>query len=42
MGYLSRVLFFNAFELGAVICKDAHVGAMEELEAKAPCRNLKQ
>jgi hypothetical protein len=27
MGYLPRVLFFNAFELGAVICKDAHVGA---------------
>jgi hypothetical protein len=23
MGYLPRVLFFNAFELGAVICKDA-------------------
>jgi hypothetical protein len=28
MGYLTRVLFFNAFELGAVICKDAHVGAI--------------
>jgi hypothetical protein len=28
MGYLLRVLFFNAFELGAVICKDAHVGAL--------------
>jgi hypothetical protein len=28
MGYLPRVLFFNAFELGAVICKDAHVGAI--------------
>jgi hypothetical protein len=28
LGYLPRVLFFNAFELGAVICKDAHVGAM--------------
>jgi hypothetical protein len=39
MGYLPRVLFFNAFELGAEICKDAHVGA---LEAKAPYRNLKQ
>jgi hypothetical protein len=23
-----KVLFFNAFELGAVICKDAHVGAI--------------
>jgi hypothetical protein len=28
MGYLPRVLFFNAFELGAEICKDAHVGAI--------------
>jgi hypothetical protein len=28
MGYLPRVLFFNAFELGAVLCKDAHVGAI--------------
>jgi hypothetical protein len=28
MGYLPRVLFFNAFELGAVVCKDAHVGAI--------------
>jgi hypothetical protein len=28
MGYLPRVLFFNAFELGAVICKDAHAGVI--------------
>jgi hypothetical protein len=28
LGYLPRVLFFNAFELGAVICKDTHVGAI--------------
>jgi hypothetical protein len=42
LGYLPRVLFFNAFELGAVIWKDAHVGAIQELEAKAPYRNLKQ
>jgi hypothetical protein len=42
MGYLPRVLFFNAFELGAIICKDAHVGAIKELEARAPYRNLKQ
>jgi hypothetical protein len=28
MGYLSRVLFFNAFELGVVIWKDAHVDAI--------------
>jgi hypothetical protein len=42
MGYLPRVLFFNAFELGAVIRKDAHVGAIKELEAKALYKNLKQ
>jgi hypothetical protein len=34
LGNLSRVLFFNGFELGAVILKDAHVSAMKELEAK--------
>jgi hypothetical protein len=28
LGYVPRVLFFNAFELGAVICKDAHMGAI--------------
>jgi hypothetical protein len=28
MAYLPRVLFFNAFELGAVICKDGHVGTI--------------
>jgi hypothetical protein len=42
MGYLPRELFFNAFEPGAVICKDAHVGAIYELKAKAPYKNLKQ
>jgi hypothetical protein len=42
MGYLPRVLFFNAFELGAVICKDAHVGAIKGLKAKELYRNLKQ
>jgi hypothetical protein len=42
LGYLPRVLLFNAFELGTVICKDSHVGAMEELKAKALYRNLKQ
>jgi hypothetical protein len=42
LGYLPKVLFFNAFELGAVIRKDAHVGAIEELKAKALYRNLKQ
>jgi hypothetical protein len=34
MGYLPRVLFFNAFQLGAVILKDAHASAIKELEAK--------
>jgi hypothetical protein len=34
------VLYFNTFELGAVICKDAHVGAIKE--AKALYKNLKQ
>jgi hypothetical protein len=42
MGYLRRVLFFNAFELGAVIRKDAHVGAIKELKANALYWNLKQ
>jgi hypothetical protein len=26
LGYLLRVLFFNAFELGAVILENAHIG----------------
>jgi hypothetical protein len=34
LGYLPRVLFFNTFELGAVILKDAHVSAIKELESK--------
>jgi hypothetical protein len=42
IGYLPRVLLFNSFELGAVICKDAHVGTIKELKAKALYRNLKQ
>jgi hypothetical protein len=42
LGYLPRVLFFNAFELGVVVCKDAYVGAIKELKAKALYRNLKQ
>jgi hypothetical protein len=36
LGYLPRVLFFNAFELGAVISKNAHIGARKELKAKVP------
>jgi hypothetical protein len=42
MGYLPRVLFFNAFELGAVISENAHIGAIKELNAKALYKNLKQ
>jgi hypothetical protein len=41
MGYLPRVFFFNAFELGAVILKDACVSARKELDAKAPEKSLK-
>jgi hypothetical protein len=36
MGYLPRVFFFNAFELGAVILENAHIGAQKELKTKAP------
>jgi hypothetical protein len=36
MGYLPRVLFFNAFELGAVISENAHIGARKELKTKVP------
>jgi hypothetical protein len=42
MGYPLRVLFFNAFELGAVVSENAHIGAQEELKANAPQKNLKQ
>jgi hypothetical protein len=38
MDYLPRVLFFNAFELDAVIWKDAYVGTIKELKAKALMR----
>jgi hypothetical protein len=34
MGYPPRVLFFNAFELGAVISENAHIGARKELKAR--------
>jgi hypothetical protein len=33
------VLFFNAFELGAVILKDAHISVIKELEAKESIKN---
>jgi hypothetical protein len=36
LGYLPRVLFFNAFEPGAVILENAHIGARKELKAKVP------
>jgi hypothetical protein len=39
MGYLPRVLFFNAFDLGAVISENAHVGAIKELEARESIKN---
>jgi hypothetical protein len=42
LGYLPRVLFFNAFELGAVISENAHIGSIKELKAKALYKNLKQ
>jgi hypothetical protein len=32
MGYLPRVLFFNAFELGAVILEDANINAEKNLK----------
>jgi hypothetical protein len=34
LGYLPKVLFFNAFQLGVVILKDAHVSTIKELEAR--------
>jgi hypothetical protein len=30
--YLPRVLFFNAFELGAVSLKDAHISTRKDLK----------
>jgi hypothetical protein len=33
------VLFFNAFELGAVILKDAHISAEKELGAREHKKN---
>jgi hypothetical protein len=34
LGYLPRVLFFNAFEPGAGISKDAHISPIKELEER--------
>jgi hypothetical protein len=34
MGYLPRVLSFNAFELGAVISENSHIGTRKELKAR--------
>jgi hypothetical protein len=42
LGYLPRVLFFDAFELGAVILENAHIGVIKERKAKALYKNLKQ
>jgi hypothetical protein len=42
LGYLPKVLFFNAFELGAVVSENAHIGAQKELKINAPQKNLKQ
>jgi hypothetical protein len=36
LGYLPRVLFSNAFVLGAVILENAHIGARKDLKAKVP------
>jgi hypothetical protein len=36
LGYLPRVFFFNAFELGVVVSEYAHIGARKELKAKVP------
>jgi hypothetical protein len=36
LGYLPRLLFFNAFELGAIILENAHIGTRKELKAKVP------
>jgi hypothetical protein len=36
IGYLPRVLLFNAFELGAVISENAHIDSRKELKAKVP------
>jgi hypothetical protein len=32
LGYLPRVLFFNVFELGAVIWEDADINARKNLK----------
>jgi hypothetical protein len=42
LSYLPRALFFNAFELGAVVCENSHISARKELKAKAAEKNLKQ
>jgi hypothetical protein len=38
LGYVPRVLFFNAFELGAVILKDAHISARKDLKQERASR----
>jgi hypothetical protein len=41
MGYLPRVLFFNAFELGTVIWEDAHVRNMNGSQKEHQGSNIK-
>jgi hypothetical protein len=44
LGYLPRVLFFNAFQLGAVILEDAHISAGKNLKEERDHQkaNMKQ
>jgi hypothetical protein len=41
MGYLPRVLFFNAFELGSVIWEDAHIGNINWSKREHQGANIK-
>jgi hypothetical protein len=41
LGYLPRVLFFNAFELGSVIWEDAHIRNMNWSKIEHQGANIK-
>jgi hypothetical protein len=41
LGYLRRVLFFNAFELGSVIREDAHIKNMNWSKREHQGENMK-
>jgi hypothetical protein len=41
LGYLPRVLFFNAFELGAQNCEDAHIRNMNGSQREHQGANIK-